>query len=255
MASAALSHLTQLLDSKHLAGTLTRPMEGGRPCVGTGVSLLDDAEHLAGGWPKGQLSEVIGPASSGRTSVVMATLAAVTQQGGMVALVDVADRLDPASAEAAGVVLDRLLWVRGPQLSWGASQMTVGDLAVQRGLRAFDLIVRAGGVAVVVFDVADVPARHLRSLPASTWLRLGHVLEGRDTVGLVMGAQPIGRSAHGVSLTLQAKGTWTGRSAQSRQLAGLSVTPDVSQRVRRVRTAQTSGKESTPCLFALSATL
>ena len=140
-------------------------------------------------------------------------------------------------------------------LSWGASQMTVGDLAVQRGLRAFDLIARAGGVAVVVFDVADVPARHLRSLPTSTWLRLGHVLEGRDTVGLVMGAQPIGRSAHGVSLTLQAQGQWTGRSAQSRRLAGLAVTPDVSQRVRRVRRAQTSGKEATPCLFALSATL
>lgn len=250
MASAALSHLTQLLDSKQLAGTVTRPLESGRPCTKTGVSVLDD--HLAGGWPKGHLSEVVGPASSGRTSVVMATMAAVTRQGGVVAWVDVADRFDPASAAAAGVDLDRVLWVRGPNVSWGPSQRTVGDLAVQRGLRAFDLIVRAGGIAVVAMDVADVPVRHLQSLPAATWFRLGHVLEGRDTVGLLIGAQPLGRSAGGVSLTLRARSEWAGRSLQSRRLTGLAVTPEASQRIRRVRGHR---KEETPCLFALSATL
>lgn len=250
MASAALSHLTQLLDSKQLAGTLTRPLEAGRPCISTGVPVLD--EQLAGGWPKGHLSEVTGPASSGRTSVVMATMAQVTQQGGVVALVDVADRFDPASAAAAGVDLDRLLWVRGPNVSWSPTLRTVGDLAVQRGLRAFDLIVRAGGFAVVAMDVTDVPARHLRTLPAATWFRLGHVLEGRDTVGLLMGAQPLGRSPGGVSLSLRARSEWTGRSAQSRRLSGLAVTPEASQRIRRVRAPR---KEDTPCLFALSATL
>ncbi len=250
MASAALSYLTQLLDSKQLAGTLTRPADNNRPVTSTGVSLLDD--HLAGGWPKGQLSEITGPPSSGRTSVVLATLAAVTQKGGMVALADVADRFDPASAAAAGVDLDRVLWVRGPHLSWGASQITVGDMAVQRGLRAFDLMARAGGIAVVVCDVADVPARHLRSLPTATWLRLAHVLEGCDTVGLLVGAQPWGRSAHGVSLSLRARAEWAGTSAQSRRLTGLAVTPEASRRVRRVRTSR---KDDTPCLFALSATL
>lgn len=253
MASAALAQLTQLLDSKQLAGTLTRPLERGRPCTSSGVERLDD--HLIGGWPQGHLSDVVGPASSGRTAVLLATFASVTRQGGVVALVDVADRFDPASAEAAGVVLDRVLWVRGPHLAWAASQATVGELALQRGLRAFDLIVRAGGFAVVAFDVADVPARHLRSLPASTWLRLGHVLEGQDTVGLLISAQPLGRSAGGVSLALRARGEWTGRSARSRRLAGLAVTPDVSQRVRRVRRPREFQKEAEPCLFALSATL
>lgn len=250
MASAALSHLTQLLDSKKLAGTLTRPLEAGRPCTATGVPELD--AHLAGGWPKGHLSDITGPASSGRTSVVLATMAAVTQQGGVVALVDVSDRFDPASAAAAGVDLDRLLWVRGPRISSSLTTHAVGELAVQRGLRAFDLIVRAGGFAVVAMDVADVPSRHLRTLPAATWFRLGHVLEGRDTVGLLMGSQPLGRSPGGVSLSLRARSEWVGQSAQSRRLSGLSVTPDASQRIRRVRPAR---KEDTPCLFALSATL
>lgn len=240
MASAALSYLTQLLDSKQLTGTLTRPDQSTRLCLSTGVPVLD--EHLAGGWPQGHLSEVVGQASSGRTSVVLATLAAVTRQGGVVALVDVADRLDPASAAAAGVDLDRLLWVRGPNITWSPAQHTVGDLAVQRGLRAFDLIGRAGGFAVVVLDVADVPARHLRALPAATWLRVGHVLEGRDTVGLLLSAQPLGRSAGGVTLALRARDEWTGRSAQSRRLAGLAVTSDVSQRRHQA------------CSFALSAT-
>jgi hypothetical protein len=251
MASAALAQLTQLLDSKKLAGTLTRPLEQGRACTKSGVTVLD--EHLAGGWPQGQLSEIVGPASSGRTSVMLSTFAHVTQQGGVVALVDVADRLDPASAEAAGVVLDRVLWVRGPHLSSFQADghrprtsrpMTVVDLAVQRGLRAFDLIVRAGGFAVVACDLADVPVRYIRALPTATWFRLGHVLEGQDAVGLLLASQPLGRSAGGVSLALQARSEWAGRSAQSRRLAGLSVTPAVSQRVRK----------GSACSFALSAT-
>ncbi len=225
MASAALARLTQLLDSKKLAGTVHRPAGQARAVASTGMVDLD--RHLAGGWPKGQLSDVSGPASSGRTTVGLATCAAITQQGGVVAWVDVADRLDPASAQAAGVVLDRMLWVRG------RLTRTMGDRAVQSGIRAFDLIVRAGGFAVVVCDLADVPARDLRALPAATWLRLAHVLEGQDTVGLLLGAQPLGRSGGGVSVALRARGEWAGHSAQSRRLTGLALTSTVAHRVRR----------------------
>src|SRR5687768_5280412 len=150
MASVALTHLTTLLQARKLDGTLTRPLSLGLPTTSSGVEALD--QTLTGGWPRGHVSEVIGPASSGRTSVVMATFAGVTARGGVVALVDVADRFDPGSAADAGVDLDRLLWVRGPSMTWGTAQSTVGDLAVRRGLRAFDLIVRAGGFAVVVLD-------------------------------------------------------------------------------------------------------
>ncbi len=244
MASVALTHLTTLLQARKLDGTLTRPLSLGLPTTSTGVEALNHT--LTGGWPRGHVSEIVGPASSGRTSVVMATLATATARGGVVAFVDVADRFDPESAAEAGVDLDRVLWVRGPSMTWGTSQSAVGDLAVRRGLRAFDLIVRAGGFAVVVLDLADVPEQAVRALPASTWLRLAHVHEGRDTVGLLLGTAPMGRSAGGVSLSLRGIGQWTGTSAQSRRWSGLSVQAHLGRRA--------SGRDVQPCFFASSET-
>ncbi len=253
MASVALTHLATLLQAKKLDGTLTRPLTTALPVTSTGVEAFDQA--LTGGWPRGHVSEIVGPASSGRTSVAMATLAAATARGGVVALVDVADRCDPASAADAGVDLDRLLWVRGPSMTWGAPRNIVGDLGARRGLRAFDLIVRAGGFAVVVLDIADVPERLVRAWPASTWLRLAHVFEGRDTVGLLVGTAPMGRSSGGVSLSLHGTGRWTGTSAQSRRLSGASVQARVARSAMQVRvTRHTPGKETPACFFASSET-
>ncbi|MEO6222181.1 MAG: hypothetical protein ABIP90_02950 [Vicinamibacterales bacterium] len=252
MASVALTHLTTLLQARKLDGTLTRPLSTGLPTTSTGVEALN--QTLAGGWPRGHMSEVVGPASSGRTSVVMATLATATARGGVVAFVDVADRFDPQSAADAGVDLDRVLWARGPSMTWGAPQSTVGDLAVRRGLRAFDLIVRAGGFAVVVLDLADVPERMVRGLPASTWLRLAHVHEGRDTVGLLVGCAPMGRSAGGVSLSLRGTGHWVGTSAQSRRWAGMSVHAQLGRRASGKLGCSASGKDLPPCFFASSET-
>ena len=243
MASAALTPLTSLLLAKKLDGTVARSHCPELPTTSSAVEALNDS--LCGGWPRGALSEIVGPPSSGRTSVMMATFSAVTSSGGVVALVDVADRFDPETAADAGVDLERVLWVRGPQVTWGASQ-TVSDLAVRQGLRAFDLIVRAGGFAVVALDLADVPERSVRSLPSSTWLRLSHVHEGRDTVGLLVGTTPMGRSAGGVSLSLRGAGEWTGTSAQSRLWSGLSVQAQLGRSLR--------GKADRSCFFASSET-
>src|SRR5687767_7629325 len=108
MASVALTHLTTLLQARKLDGTLTRPLSLGLPTTSTGVEALDrtlarwsdhsvraevaEASRGAGapgdqrkdGWPRGHVSEIVGPASSGRTSVVMATFAGVTARGGVV---------------------------------------------------------------------------------------------------------------------------------------------------------------------------
>jgi len=75
----------------------------------SGVSALD---ALTGGLPRGCLTEIYGPSSSGRTSVMLAALAAATRRGEYCALIDASDALDPHSFAAAGVDLDRLLWVR-----------------------------------------------------------------------------------------------------------------------------------------------
>jgi len=77
--------------------------------VSSGVPAID---ALTGGLPRGCLTEICGPASSGRTTLLLAALAAATRRGEFCAVVDASDALDPQSAAAAGVDLERLLWVR-----------------------------------------------------------------------------------------------------------------------------------------------
>src|SRR5580700_2293900 len=75
----------------------------------TGVAEVD---AVAGGLPQGCLTEIYGPACSGRTSLMLAAMAQATGRENVCALVDASDAFDPASAAAAGVRLERLLWVR-----------------------------------------------------------------------------------------------------------------------------------------------
>jgi len=77
--------------------------------VTSGIAALD---ALTGGLPRGCLTELCGPPSSGRTSVMLAALGAATRRGEYCALIDASDTLDPQSIAATGVDLDRLLWVR-----------------------------------------------------------------------------------------------------------------------------------------------
>src|ERR1700687_2198494 len=77
--------------------------------VSSGIREIDE---LPGGLPRGCLSEICGPASSGRTSVLLSALAAATRRQEVCALVDTTDALDVVSAAAMGVELERLLWIR-----------------------------------------------------------------------------------------------------------------------------------------------
>src|SRR5579863_5484473 len=76
----------------------------------SGVTELDAL--LGGGFPRGSLVELCGPASSGRTSLAYSLLAQATERQEACAFVDVSDSLDPVSLAAAGVELPRLLWIR-----------------------------------------------------------------------------------------------------------------------------------------------
>jgi hypothetical protein len=77
--------------------------------VTSGIPALD---ALTGGLPRGCLTEICGPASSGRTTILLAALAASTHRGEYCAVIDASDALDPDSLAAAGIDLDHLLWVR-----------------------------------------------------------------------------------------------------------------------------------------------
>ncbi len=219
MPSSAFHRLESLLRAKHLDDTLTHTWISARlGVVSSGVPALDTA--LGGGWPRGEVSELIGARSTGRTAAMLTSLAAATAQGEMAALVDAADRLDPAAASEAGIALDRLLWVRGPALTVEHAKPAALDRLVRQAVRAFDLIVRAGGFAMAVLDLADVPASALRGLPPATWLRIAHANEGQPTACLLIGESPMGRSARGRSLELRANPVWTGTSAQSQRFQG-----------------------------------
>jgi hypothetical protein len=158
-------------------------------------------------------------------------MASATACGGIVGLVDTVDRFDPAGALRSGVDLDRVLWVRGAQVAVEQARASLVDRAVHQALRAADLLVRAGGFSLVVFDVADIPPRYLRALPHTTWMRLAHANAGQPTVCLLAGESPMGRSARGATVELAAAPRWTGASPQSRRLAGL----DIHARVRDAR--------------------
>src|SRR5688572_23625271 len=116
MPQPARAAVEEALRRRQLDRTLTTalpPLERTDPAanVVTAVAPLDAS--LRGGLPRGQLSEIAGPRSSGRTALLLHLLAAASRRGEVAALVDTFDQLDVASACAAGVDLDRMLWVRG----------------------------------------------------------------------------------------------------------------------------------------------
>ena len=258
MANAARAVLESALRVRKLDRTLTSALpalERVDPAalVPTGVSALDAT--LRGGLPRGQLSEITGPRSSGRTSLLFQLLASVTRDGEIAALIDTFDRLDVMSASAAGIALDRLLWVRGQALTRmqesGIRYQDSGlgqdsgirtqpggaglfERTLDRALKALNLVLQAGGFGVVAIDLADVPPLVLKRIPFTTWLRVQRIVEGSDTACVLLTPEPLSRSAGGLTLTLTSRSAWDGDSDRSRRLTALDVTTRIVSPRRRV---------------------
>jgi hypothetical protein len=240
-----------LLRERKLDRTLTtllpeRPAEEAVAALGT--DALDRA--LSGGLARGHVSEVVGPASSGRTSLAWAALAAATKRGESVALIDTFDRFDPPTAHACGLDLSRLLWVRGQSAyarklsgelrrnraeareAFDASEGGAGTLlerVIDRAIKALNLVVQSGVCTLVVIDLVDVPATALRRLPASTWFRIERAIEGSDTAVLIVAAQPVARSAGGRSIQLgDHHVAWNGGHERTRRVAGVRARASVA---------------------------
>jgi recombination protein RecA len=233
MANHALATLETALRARKLDRTLTTslpPLErhDGSALIATDVAALDVC--LRGGLPRGQLSEIVGPRSSGRSSLVLQTMAAATRRGEIAALVDTFDRLDVASAADAGIDLDRLLWIRG---TWGPASAGP-DAFINRALKALNLVLRAGGFACVVIDLADAPLAALKRMPFTTWLRVQRVIEGSDTACVLVAPQPLARSAGGLTLMLTGRARWTGDADRNRHLTGADLSVRVVSPRRRV---------------------
>ena len=141
---------------RDLGASVTRggPETPPASCFPTGLVEIDRA--LGGGFPRGRVSEVVGPSCCGRTSLALALLARVTAQGELAALVDRPDAFDVVAAASAGVDLERVLWVRPPGLG--------------EALRSVEHVLQAGGFPLVLLDLSGEETA-LR-IPTSAWPRL-----------------------------------------------------------------------------------
>jgi hypothetical protein len=190
----------------------------------------------------GQVSELVGPRSSGRTSLLVQLLAAATQRGELVALVDTLDTFDVESAAAAGVDLDRVLWVRGFVVSNPGLCRDMNQRALEQALRAFSLVLQAGNFGLVAFDVAEAPAHAIRRLPFTTWLRLQRMVEGRQTVCLLVGSEPMARSSAGLTVKCGGPNAGGGCRFTDRLFDGL----DLEARIVHARTRSEPQNLGTP---------
>jgi hypothetical protein len=172
-----------------LAASLVRPVARALPESRTPTGLAPLDALLEGGFPRGQLAELIGPRTSGRTRVLLGTLAGATARGGWAALVDGTDGLDPVSAETLGVSLDRLLWIR-----------CGGRLAA--AWRAADALVHGGGFELVAVDLGDLPPWALARTPPAVFVRLQRAVERRPTGLLVAGPRRVAGSLAAVAVAL-----------------------------------------------------
>lgn len=133
----------------------------------------------------GGIVEILGPPSSGRTTLAQTALARSTREGRIAAVIDVRHAWNPQAAAEQGADLERILWVR-----------CLGD--VQKAFQATDLVLRAGGFGLVWLDLDPVPAAQLSRIPLSYWYRFRRTLEHTETALLVLARQTCaGASAHG----------------------------------------------------------
>ena len=198
-----------------------------RPAPEMVSSGIREIDALAGGLPRGCLSEICGPASSGRTSVLLSALAAATRRQEVCALVDVTDALDTVSAAATGVELERLLWIRcsrasgvGPRTSdlgpltpspkYDARRLTSdvrgprSDVRLEQALRVTDLLLQSGGFGLVAIDLGDVPDAEARRIPLASWFRFQRAVEPTATVLLVVAQAPCAQTCASLLIRLQA---------------------------------------------------
>jgi hypothetical protein len=204
----ARAALETLLRARQLDRTLATaapiPASDDEYAVGpTDVDTLD--RRLGGGFPRGQLSELVGARTSGRTSVLIQMIAAATRRGELVAVIDALDMLDVASLEAAGVLLERLLWIRGHVAVHPGGARDHNQRAMEQAVRALALVLQAGNFGLVVLDVAEAPLEVVRRLPFTTWLRLQRMVEGTQTIALLVGRVPMARSSAGLTVKLDAR--------------------------------------------------
>lgn len=170
-----------------LGAALAAPL----PRLPTGLAALDAA--LGGGLPRGRVTELAGARSTGRTGLACQIAAAATHAGETIAWVDPEDALEPETAAAVGIALDRTLWVR--------------PRGVADALRATEILLRAGGFGLVVLDLGAAPKRG-----GPHWVRLAGAAEQTRTALLVVTPERTVGTFAALGLTVTRRRVcWSGR--------------------------------------------
>jgi len=204
----------RLLAMPQLAGVTSASRLEVRPTPQMVSSGVREIDALTGGLPRGCLTEICGPASSGRTSVLLASLAAATQRQEVCALVDISDAFNPHSAAAAGVNFEKMLWVRCGHLpkpdSLQRRRVTEKknekiEKPVEQALRVTDLLLQSGGFGLVIIDLGDTPLKMARRIPLASWFRFQRAVEHTATVLFVVSQVPCAQTCASMLLKVSGK--------------------------------------------------
>ena len=191
------------------------------PLSATSPFTPKDLRSLLPGLPQGAITEISGVRSSGRTTFFYSCLAAATAAGELTALIDGSDAFDPVSAEAAGIQLNRLLWVqchRDPQQT----------------LKTADLVLHGAAFRLIVLDLCDFAPRDLDQIPMALWHRLRLSIANTPASMIVACPSPVLRQSAAMQIELAGR-----RVHWSTLLEGA----DLSVRVRKP--VQTAGGQAT----------
>ena len=181
--------LRQLLREK-FPGLRTRADElpvRARDGWASGIAKLDEA--LGGGFPKSAINEIIAPhRGCGSALLLLQLLRRAVRTNQLAALIDGADSFDAASVEQS--TLSRLFWIRCRN--------------AEGAMKAADLVLRDGNLAVVLLDLALNSAAELRKIPAPTWYRFQRIVEESAATFIVLTPSAIIAPAE-VRLTLRSR--------------------------------------------------
>jgi recA bacterial DNA recombination protein len=275
---ATVPRLSRVTQASHLE---VRPAPEQVSC---GIAEIDS---LTGGLPRGCLTEIYGPASSGRTGLLLATITAATRRQEACALVDVSDTFDPNSAAASSMIFQNLLWIRcqsqfpksnrkftrtgaghaatkrppmkrsnAMEGNWALEETSKPEFArLEQALKITDLLLQSGGFGLVAIDIGDISLQAARHIPLTSWFRFRRAVENTPTILLVIGQGPCARTCASLLLQLEAAGHCINRAqsapTHTQLLNGLSIHAEVVRsRMNRKPAQSVSTKFESQALWA-----